>query len=152
MTNSKETPGARGGAKTSVDAIAKANGHYKQWQLERDVQDEIQARVARNATKLMNAQMNIAEGCTFLYVKRKNKKGEFGQAELIEEQETIRAFVDGELSGGDDYYYISTQRPENNAINSLFDRAFGKPVQKTELTGAGGEAIKTDLTLNIKFV
>ena len=138
MQNSKKMAKTRGKSYVSVVTFDKIEDNRKQWQLERDVQAEIQARVSRNATKLLNAQMNIAEGCTFLYVKRKNKKGELGQAELIEDQETIRAFVDGELSGGDDYYYISTQRPENNAINSLFDRAFGKPVQKTELTGAGG--------------
>ena len=114
---------------------------YQKWQLDRDVQAEIQARVARNATKLLNAQMNIAEGCTFLFVKRKDRKGNFFQAEQITDPEIIRQYVDGELASGEDYYYISTQRPENNAINSLFDRAFGKPIQKTELTGKDGGAI-----------
>jgi len=39
-----------------------------------------------------------------------------------------------------------------NAATALLDRAHGKPVQSTEVTGKDGGAIESDGTLRIEFV
>ncbi len=40
--------------------------------------------------------------------------------------ETIATFLDSELDGVDDVYFIATQKPDNKAVKDMLDRAFGK--------------------------
>lgn len=84
-------------------------------------------RIMRSADQLLNSQMNLAQGVSYLYVIRTNSKGFKEKPELITSQFTIEAYLAGELEDEDnEYYYITTERPDNKALDSLFDRTFGK--------------------------
>lgn len=92
-------------------------------------------RVIKNVDKLFNAQISIAEGCSYLYRVDKVGKGSKEREEhvLVEDPEEIKGYLDGNTNG--EYYYITTKTPDNKAIDSLMDRAFGKAV--TKIVGAG---------------
>lgn len=87
----------------------------------------------------MNAQMNLALGVQLLYVIRtvmEGKKQVRQRPELVTDQPTIEAYLAGELENDDEeYYFITTERPDNRALDSLFDRALGKAKQPIELDG-----------------
>jgi hypothetical protein len=95
-------------------------------------------RVAQNADRLFNYQMTLARGVSYLYRMDKDKDGS-EKAVLIEEQDEIVAYLDGNTDGK--YYFISTDKPDNRAIDSMLDRAFGKAPQKLEHTGEDGAPI-----------
>lgn len=90
-------------------------------------------KILRGSSKLYQAQMALATGLTFLYVIRTEtvgKKTIRHKPELVEDPETIEAYLAGELDNDDDeYYFMSTKEPNNSAIDSLTNRVFGKPVQ-----------------------
>jgi hypothetical protein len=95
-------------------------------------EEEIRQRVLRSKDQLINAQMNLAEGIQMLYKIVKDEDGKkVGKPELVTSQIEIEEYLAGEYEGGDsDYYFITTERPDNKAIDSLFDRVFGKAVQR----------------------
>ena len=99
---------------------------------------EMKDRIGKIAQRLLDAQVSIATGQQFLYKIHTNKKGIKEKPELITDTSTIEAYLNGELNsdmeakGGeesDDYYYITTKEPSNYALDSLFDRTFGKARQ-----------------------
>lgn len=100
-------------------------------------------RVAKMAQRLFDKQMQLAEGQSFLYKIHTNKKGIKEKAELIEDELTIRAYLDGELNeaGSDDYYFITTKEPDNRAIDSMLDRTFGKSTQPLAGDKDGGPIV-----------
>lgn len=102
-------------------------------------------RVMKNVDKLFNAQMSIAEGCSYLYridqIGEGSKKRE--EHVLVTDPDEIKQYLDGETEGA--YYYITTKTPENKAIDSMLDRVFGKAVTKIAGAGDDGE-IKVKLT------
>lgn len=82
----------------------------------------------------MNAQMNLAMGVQMLYKITTDKKGNRSKPELITDQPTIEAYLADELGDEEnEYYFITTERPDNRALDSLFDRSFGKAKQPIEL-------------------
>lgn len=95
-------------------------------------------RVSRQTDKLLDKQLSLAEGCQYLYVIRTvDKKKQ--KAELVKDPETIRLYLEGALnqSGDEEWYYITTERPDNLAINSMMDRTYGKPQQSIDHTTLG---------------
>ena len=104
----------------------------------RVVEEEFKQRVLRSANKLISSQMNLAQGVQMLYVIEKTEKGANKKPKLITDQETIEKFLAGELEGEpDEYYFITTERPDNRALDSLFDRVFGKSVNNIDVTSDG---------------
>jgi hypothetical protein len=103
-------------------------------------------RVIKSVDKLFNAQISIAEGCSYLYRVDKVGKGSKEREEhvLVTDTDEIKQYLDGDTDT-DAYYYITTKTPDNKAIDSLMDRAFGKAVTKIAGTGDDGE-IKVKLT------
>lgn len=116
-------------------------------------------RVMKNAEILLDSQMTLARGQTFLYKIEKEltigpKGGKSYRAkkpELVISQWEIEMFLDGEVrsepldSGpGATYYYLTTKEPNNMAVDSLLDRTFGKAVQAIELGGPNGKSLFTD--------
>jgi hypothetical protein len=97
-------------------------------------------RVIQNVDKLFNAQISIAEGCSYLYRIEETGTGKNKTRKhvLVTSPDEIKAYLDDELDK-DDYYYITTKTPDNKAIDSLMDRAFGKAVTKIAGTGDDGE-------------
>jgi len=107
--------------------------------LEREkVAAALRQRILQNADRLFNAQLALAEGCSFLY-RRSLDKG--GKAELVTDPETIRKFIDEELDP-DQFVWIHTERPNITAIQDAFNRALGKPTESVEVSGKDGEAIR----------
>jgi len=91
-------------------------------------------RVLRNQNKLLNSQFILAKGCSYLYVIHTDtdEKGHRikQKPRLVENQGTIEAYLAGELEDEEnDYYYITTDKPDNKALDSLLDRTFGRATQ-----------------------
>lgn len=102
-------------------------------------------RTIKNTNRLFNAQLDKAIGEKFLIVKitERGTKGGVQRVyhEVVEDPETIIAYLDGELEGGesistdDRFYYMTTKPADNNAIANMLDRAYGKPTEKVDLGG-----------------
>lgn len=125
-------------------------GKQNQATLEKNkVLEAFKQRVLHQTDKLFNAQISLATGCSMLYrietVKVKGK--ETGKKHiLVTDEEEIKDYLDGTVDT-DDYYYITTKLPDNKAIDSLMDRAFGKVRQNIGLGGEDeGSAVKIEVT------
>lgn len=128
--------GARDGAGRKSGKMSEEN------RAKLEVLEKMRKRIMRSSEKLLNSQMNLAEGISYLYVIKTNSKGLKEKAELITNQLIIEKFLAGELEGlKDEYYYITTERPDNRALDSLWDRTFGKVPNLVEGTGESGEII-----------
>lgn len=108
----------------------------------RVVEEEFKQRVLRSAQKLISSQMNLAQGVQMLYcihTERDSKGNEKkDKPRLVESQSEIEAYLAGEYDDSeDDYYFITTERPDNRALDSLFDRVFGKSVNNIDVTSDG---------------
>lgn len=100
----------------------------------RIAEQEFRNRVIRSKDALMNAQMTLAQGVQMLYCITTDKKGNRSKPELVTDQSTIESYLAGELEDEEnEYYFITTERPDNRALDSLFDRSFGKAKQPIEL-------------------
>lgn len=114
---------------------------------EKIVMEEIRQRVLHAKDSLINSQMNLAHGVSFLYRidKETDKKGNTRNSKpiLVTSQAEIEAYLAGEYEDAEEtYYYITTEKPDNKALDSLLDRTFGKAIQRTEMTGKdGGELV-----------
>lgn len=123
--------------------------------LERDkVMAAWRQRVFQFADALLDSQMTLARGQTFLYKVEKEwvqtGKGGFFKKKrpvIVEDPEEIRAFIeregeganpDEDQDGGDIFYYLTTKEPSNQAIDSMLDRAAGKAIATTQVQGANG--------------
>lgn len=115
------------------------------------IKKAFEERVAANADRLFNFQMTLAQGVTYLFRIHTDEKGNKSKPELVESQAEISAYLNGEYDGDpEDYYFITTERPDNKAIDSMLDRAFGKAPQKLEHSGPDGEPIAfVDMAKNV---
>ena len=132
----------RGGAR---EGAGRPKGSKDPHTLEREaVLAEYRRRVCEQAQRLLDAELSVAQGCSYLY--RKPKQSEKGQkerkAERVENPEVIRQYLDGELDDdANDYYYITAEKPDTLTIRGMLDRTFDRPAQRMELTGEGGGSI-----------
>ena len=119
------------------------------------VKEEMKQRIMRSKDSLLNSQMNLAKGCQFLFViettRFKDKDGKWKEERkkprIVEDQNTIEKYLAGELDNEkDEYYFMTTQKPDNKAIDSMFDRAFDKARQNVGLDG--GEEDKPITVIN----
>ena len=101
------------------------------------VKKALEKRILNSADDLINSQMNLAKGVQMLYKIEKDKDGKNKKPELVIMQEEIEAYLAGECEG--DYYFITTERPDNKALDSLLDRTFGKARQNVGLDGGEDE-------------
>lgn len=103
-----------------------------------EIEKDFKRRVGHSAHKLLNAQMSIALGTQSLYkvIQGVDEKGKPTRKHvLVTDDEEIRNYLDDpSMMNGEDYYYITTKQPDNNAINSALDRLFGKA--STKVVGA----------------
>lgn len=101
---------------------------------------EWRGRVQGLTTNLLNYQLTLARGQTFLYkIEINPKTKQKSRPILIEDQETIEAFLNDELNNeADEYYYLTAKEPNNQAIDSMLDRTYGRSVAITQVQGAGG--------------
>ena len=102
------------------------------------VQKTLRAKILKSAGKLYRSQMALAGGCSFLYKIEIQKKGGKSKPILVEDAKTIEAFLRGEYENKDDeYYFITTEKPDGKAIDSMLDRVFGKAQQTMDVTTDG---------------
>lgn len=109
-------------------------------------------RVLRQADILFNSQFANAIG-TYYVIRvdeiedsKGNKKKVHELVEDINEILEVMNSTDGQ--GGtvnDDFYIVATRVPDNKAIDSLLDRAFGKATNHLEVTNTNPE-LETALT------
>lgn len=97
-------------------------------------------RVAKNTERLMNSQMALAEGVSLLFRVDKDSKGKDQPAVQVTDPEEIKQYIDGDLDG-DSYYFITTKQPDNRALDSLFDRTYGKAQQNIKAEGDLGVTV-----------
>lgn len=90
------------------------------------IDEELKRRVIQKADALLNAQLSVAIGCSYLFKVEKNRK----KPVMIKDPKIISDYLGGELD--DRYYYITTEEPNWRAVVSLFDRVFGRPKEMTD--------------------
>lgn len=110
------------------------------------------------ADVLFQSQMTLARGYSYLYKIEKElivgpRGGERWQAkkpELVTSQMEIELYLAGlvdedeiETGPGATYYFIVTKDPNNMAIDSIFDRTFGKSVANVEINGKLEHTVNT---------
>lgn len=111
-------------------------------------------RVSKNADRIFNAQLDLAVGEKYLMVKRVQGEGKNRKTwvEVVDDIETIKSYIDDDgvtlnEDAGEDYYYMTTKPANNQALDSLLDRTFGKAEAKLDVTSDGekiGDAAPSD--------
>ncbi len=129
---------ARGGKR---EGAGKKKGSKNKKTIAKELELEyIRERVSKAKEKLVNAQIHLATGTSYLYCIHTSKRGIKEKARLIESQWEIESYLNGEYEDSEDnYYYITTEKAENPAIMGLFDRILGKPSQALDVTTKGKE-------------
>lgn len=106
------------------------------------VKKAYQDKIRRQADRLFNAQMALAEGVTMLFRIRKDSKGNSKKPELVTSEAEISQFIeecggyDGTMNG-DTYYFLTTKVPDSRTISDMLDRAMGKPDATLDVTSKG---------------
>lgn len=136
----------RGGAREN--AGRPKGSENKETKKKRIVEKEFKERILRTVNELLNSQMSLAKGVQMLYCIEKDGEGKNKKPRLVTSQSEIEGYLAGETDG--DYYFITTERPDNRALDSLLDRVFGKPVQPTLDTTPRDETDIRDLFKELK--
>lgn len=105
-------------------------------------------RVHQHVDELFDAQLQLAKGETVVMVKRTERDDDGKQRkvyhEIVTDQETIRQVIDNEYGSADmyenidddeNYHYIVTKPANNQAIEGMLNRAYGKAPEKVEIEG-----------------
>lgn len=103
--------------------------------------------IAGRTRRLIDTQTILATGGIKVYVMRshwegsgKTKKLVKGKPEIVTDDEEICAALDSEFGDGESpndensYYFVITKDPDNQAINSLLDRTFGRTTENKTIT------------------
>lgn len=137
-SHSKKNGGARPGA-------GRPKGKKSPVTIEREeALRQFRERVASSTHKIFEAQLNLAIGETYLMVIRTIGKGARArrETEIVTNPHVIKDYFDGNLGESDEeYYFISTKPANNQALDSLMNRTFGRPKEDSEDPD----------TLNVKF-
>jgi len=133
-------PGRKDNATLEKEAVAKA----------------FNQRVMAKADALFNAQLTLAVGSMKVF--RIDEEGEGKQKKkvhvLVTDEYEIKALLDehdgspGVVDGV--FYYFQTVIPDNRAIDSMLNRALGKPTEKHEHGGEGGGPITVKVVYETK--
>ena len=134
--NKPAEPKQNGGARPGS---GRKKGKQSQFTIERnEAKKAFIDRVARNADKLFNAQLDKAVGETYLMCVTTVGEGtkQRRETEIVTDKEIIMSYLDETLEPDDsEYYYISTKPTDNMAIQGLLDRAFGRASEKVTIDG-----------------
>lgn len=112
---------------------------------QKKIQEKVNQRILRHADKLFNAAMSLAVGTQKLIViisegEGKNKKR---RHEIVDDEEIIKQYLDynegiNDTESPNDenhYYYLTTEKPDIRAIDSLMNRGLGKAPERLEIHG-----------------
>lgn len=98
------------------------------------VKKKLDQRIMRATDPIINAQLQLATGLSFLYKVHTDQKGVRSRPELITQQSVIEDYLAGDLNDQQsDFYYITTKEPNNQAIDSLLNRVHGKPTESLDV-------------------
>lgn len=131
--------GKNGGARPGA---GRKPGKQSQKTIERiEALRQFRERVAKRVDEFYNAQFSLAVGNQYLY-RIDEEVGDNGRKKrthvLVTDPDEIKTALDGDLGQvGEGYYYLTTQTPNNQAIDSMLDRTFGKAQQSVDLTSQG---------------
>lgn len=97
---------------------------------------KLDQKFLRAIAPIAEAQISLARGLSFLYKVHTNEKGIRSRPEKITDESVIESYLSGDLDDNDenDFYYITTTEPNNQAIDSIFNRVFGKPKETVDMT------------------
>jgi len=105
----------------------------------KDAERYFKDRVIRSVGKLVDSQMNLARGCQFLMKIEKEydkhtkcwKTPKNARPVIVKDKEEIANYLAGDYDNNEskDYYFMTTERPDNRALDSLLDRTFGRATQ-----------------------
>lgn len=106
-------------------------------------------RVMAKADVLFNAQLMLAVGSMKVF-RIDEVEGEGGKTKRehvhVTDPDEIKSLLDEHdgMSGTVDgvYYYFTDISPDNKSIEAMMNRAFGKPTDRTEITGKDGGPIR----------
>jgi hypothetical protein len=96
---------------------------------------QFRERVAKNTHKIFEAQLDLAIGEKYLMVVHTIGKGARAkrETEIVTNPDVIKQYLDEELDNTDTEYYFMTTKPANNqALDSLLNRTFGRPKEDDE--------------------
>lgn len=108
---------------------------------------EYRRRVVKLTNTLLNKQLQLAKGCSYLYRIDKDEKGKKMKPVLVTDRFEIQSYLEGEYEEEDQYYYITTEKPDLKAMQDMLDRTYGKAINRTDLT-TDGEALQ----IQVKFI
>lgn len=128
----------------------KPKGHKHKATLERQkVLEAFNQRVMAKADALFNAQLTLAVGSmkVFRIDEIEDDKGKKRREHVhVTDADEIKRLLDEHEGAAGDvdgvYYYFTDVLPDNRAIDSMMNRAFGKPTEHTEITGKDGGPIR----------
>ncbi len=87
-------------------------------------------RVSGLVEPLLNAQLTLALGSSYLYKKHGNKRS------LVEDEAEVSAYLNGECDP-ELYDYVTTKNPDKEAIKDVFNRTFGRPPESVKIETRG---------------
>jgi len=126
-----QIPGKNGGVRPGSGRPKKPM--LKEDKLRLKAERKLKRNIFKSASALLASQLALARGSYVLFCKEQKKSGKktYFVTEKITDEATIEAYLRGELDtkGGEQYYFFAVEKPDNRAIDSLFDRAFGKAAQ-----------------------
>lgn len=118
------------------------------------IEEEFKARILNQIHTLLNAQLNLAKGSSYLYRidEEKDSSGKVlsKKHHIVTDPDEIEQVLDecegtGVMDGH--YYYITTRTPDVRALDSLIDRVFGRAIQKQETKHSGEIGIITGMQI-----
>lgn len=113
------------------------------------VKKEVENRIAKHAQKLLTAQLSVALGTQFLFMRYmiETPKGKrWSRFERVEDPDVMRQYLDGELKDRKtEYYMITAEKPDVGTIDSLLDRTFGRAPQNLNIKDDRPDPIATIL-------
>lgn len=124
------------------------------------IQEAFNQRVMQHADKLFEAQLQLAVGSVQVYRVDEKKVGKKTTREhvLVTNPNEIKDVLDGtDASGGkvgDDYYFVTTVSPNNQAIEGMLNRTLGKPTENKQISVEGideslGQISQRELAMRI---
>lgn len=101
----------------------------------------MQQRIFNYTDRLTNAQIVLAEGLVYVLridrVVKENGNVVENKAIIVTDPIEIAGVIDGSIKNDDKRYYkITAKDPDNAALDSLLNRAYGKPKETLEVQDA----------------
>lgn len=116
---------------------------------EQEAIKSLRRRRVRVLDRIFNAQLTLAEGCTFVYevVETGDGKNKKREHVLVTDPERIKDFLDDPQGTNVDgnVMFITTEKPDGRMIVDMMDRIGGKPAQAIEVTNVTPESDTREL-------